>query len=208
METVADRVRMRREELGLTQAELGERVGMTQQGIATLETRGTKKPRLARELARGLNVHLDWLMDGKLPKEIGESIGRIRERGDPAMIPIVGIVRKGGIVDYGGSPDELGQAPPLAGEEGVNWRALRVEGRSLYPVHRDGHLLYYRGVHAAPETAVGRECVVSVTDAGIVYVRFVFSGSQPNRWHLSNQGNEPLMDQVVEWVAPIEWTRS
>lgn len=64
--SLADRVRQRREELGLTQTQLAELVGMRQQSVAELESGSTKNPRKLLELADALHTSPVWLKTGKV----------------------------------------------------------------------------------------------------------------------------------------------
>lgn len=62
--TIAARVLSKRTELGLTQTELAEKAGTTQQAIVQLESGKTKRPRYLPELAKALNCDIQWLLDG------------------------------------------------------------------------------------------------------------------------------------------------
>lgn len=62
--TIASRVKSRRESLDITQAELAENVGTSQQSIEQLENGKTKRPRYLPELAKELGVTVDWLLSG------------------------------------------------------------------------------------------------------------------------------------------------
>lgn len=65
METVGDRVRRRRDEMNLSQAELAERAGIPQQTIGAIESKPIRRPQRALEIARALNVDLNWLLTGE-----------------------------------------------------------------------------------------------------------------------------------------------
>lgn len=62
--TIAARVLSKRTELGLTQTELAEKAGTTQQAIVQLESGKTKRPRYLPELAKALKCDIQWLLDG------------------------------------------------------------------------------------------------------------------------------------------------
>lgn len=72
METIGQRVRLRREELGLSQGELASLVGKRQQNIEQLENGRVGQPRYLTALARALRVELAWLEKGEGPKETAQ----------------------------------------------------------------------------------------------------------------------------------------
>ncbi len=63
--SISERVKNKRINLGLTQVELAEAVGTTQQSIEQLESGKTKRPRFLPELASALQYSVDWLITGK-----------------------------------------------------------------------------------------------------------------------------------------------
>ncbi|MDQ7100919.1 helix-turn-helix transcriptional regulator [Serratia sp. MF2] len=63
--SIAERVKMRRAELGITQAELAVRVNTSQQAIQQLEDGKTKRPRYLPELAIALGCDVKWLISGQ-----------------------------------------------------------------------------------------------------------------------------------------------
>lgn len=70
--SIAIRVKSRREALGLTQVELAEKVGTSQQSIEQLENGKTKRPRYLPELARVLLVSIEWLLDGNNDNNVSQ----------------------------------------------------------------------------------------------------------------------------------------
>lgn len=71
-ETIGDRLKARRLELGITQTELAKKVGLTQPAIAHLEKGIREKPRELLEIARALNLNPVYLSTGKGSKELTE----------------------------------------------------------------------------------------------------------------------------------------
>lgn len=59
---IADRVKAAREEMGWSQPELAERVGMSQQGIAAIESGRSRRPNKLRDLSRVLKRSESWLL--------------------------------------------------------------------------------------------------------------------------------------------------
>ncbi|QWU34868.1 helix-turn-helix domain-containing protein [Serratia ureilytica] len=62
--SLAERVRTRREALGITQTELADLVGIRQQSIASIENGETKNPRKIFELSQALKCSMQWLKTG------------------------------------------------------------------------------------------------------------------------------------------------
>ncbi|ARU94587.1 LexA family protein [Tatumella citrea] len=61
---IGDRVKIKRDSLGLTQTQLAEKVGTSQQSIEQLEGGKTKRPRYLPELSSVLGVSAKWLLEG------------------------------------------------------------------------------------------------------------------------------------------------
>ncbi|MCW4631629.1 MULTISPECIES: LexA family protein [Marinomonas] len=62
--SIADRVRQKRTQHRLTQAELAKRVGITQQSLQKIEDGRTQNPRKLLNLAKELNCSPEWLQLG------------------------------------------------------------------------------------------------------------------------------------------------
>jgi transcriptional regulator with XRE-family HTH domain len=68
MTDFSDRVVAAREAKGLTQADLAEAIGMTQQGVAAIENGKSDRPKKLRELARVLGVSLRITYSARKPR--------------------------------------------------------------------------------------------------------------------------------------------
>ncbi|UAN58989.1 helix-turn-helix domain-containing protein [Serratia sp. JSRIV004] len=64
MESLSDRLKQKRIELNLTQAQLAELAGTKQQTIQQVESGTTKRPRVLVELAQALKCDPIWLLYG------------------------------------------------------------------------------------------------------------------------------------------------
>ncbi|MFS6817213.1 MULTISPECIES: XRE family transcriptional regulator [Citrobacter] len=62
--SIAERVKLRRSELGMTQAELAAKAETSQQAIQQLEDGKTRRPRYLPELSVALNCSVKWLLTG------------------------------------------------------------------------------------------------------------------------------------------------
>lgn len=68
MNTISQRLKQKRLELNMTQAQLAEKAGMKQQSIQSIESGSTKRPRFLFELAAALQCDPIWLMYGNKGK--------------------------------------------------------------------------------------------------------------------------------------------
>ena len=64
MKTLAERLKLARENAGLSQSQLGEKIGLSQQSVAKIENGDTLQPRKIKEIAKALNVSQQWLQLG------------------------------------------------------------------------------------------------------------------------------------------------
>jgi transcriptional regulator with XRE-family HTH domain len=73
---LASKIRVKREELGLTQAELAKKTGLTQATISRLESGEVRqlKSEAIKSLARALGVSLDFLMGDKSRMDFDETL--------------------------------------------------------------------------------------------------------------------------------------
>lgn len=65
METISQRLKQKREEMNLSQAQLAEKAGMTQQSLQAIEAGNTKRPRFLLEIATALQCDAHWLLYGE-----------------------------------------------------------------------------------------------------------------------------------------------
>ena len=73
METISQRLKNKREEMNLSQAQLAELVGMTQQSLQAIEAGLTKRPRYIIEISSALKIDPPLLLYGE-----GSSQNKIR----------------------------------------------------------------------------------------------------------------------------------
>lgn len=65
MESISQRLKNKREEMNLSQSQLAELVGMTQQSLQAIEAGFTKRPRFIVELSTALDCDPHWLLYGE-----------------------------------------------------------------------------------------------------------------------------------------------
>lgn len=67
METLADRISLKMNELGIDQYELAKKVGVSQPAIQKIVAGKTKEPRKMLQIAQALGTTVAWLQNGKSP---------------------------------------------------------------------------------------------------------------------------------------------
>jgi len=92
---IGDRVKFRRDAMGLTQAELAEKVGTSQQSIEQLEGGKTKRPRYLPELASFLDVSIDWLLGGSTDPVKGDNFKLAGRHIKAKTFPVLSKVQAG-----------------------------------------------------------------------------------------------------------------
>jgi phage repressor protein C with HTH and peptisase S24 domain len=170
--SIHDRIRRKREEAGLSQAELGRRVGVSTQavqqwestsGVPTAPRRGTRK-----KVAAALGVSLMWLEYGdELPGFVMEEQAKYVEGAiaGTRSVPVVGFAIA--TPDQDGYFDDMGY-PPGAGQGYVRWPtkdknaySLEVKGDSMQPRIRPGERIVVEpNSHVSP----GDDVVVRTKD--------------------------------------------
>ncbi len=151
MTTIAERLKRAREKSGLSQNELAEKVGLTQQSIAKIENGLTSQPRKIKELALALGVEQKWLLLG-IEENGSFADFMVEELEDATLdpgiftnIPILNIELSAG----NGSEAEIIESEiatfPLrradlrkAGVSPKNARIVKIWGNSLFPVLTNG----------------------------------------------------------------------
>lgn len=195
MKTLGDRVREARERIGMSQAELAERSGISQQSVAAVETNAVRRPRHLVEIARALGVAAQFLIDGASPAGTPQA----------RMIAVVGYVGAGAEVrphDDFARGQGLDEVPPPPGFNG-SCVALKVRGDSLYPLLDDGWIIYYqRDIIGVSDDAVNRLCVAETSD-GRVLVKRLRRGAGKSTWTLESLNAPPIENVRLRWAAPV-----
>lgn len=141
---LATRVEKKRVSLGMTQSDLGQKVGLAQNSIHNIESGETKRPRKLEALAKALQCSEEWLQYGVGELDnatIGPSIKR--------TIPLINYIQAGSwkeinqdinqLKENGGSYN-MGLICPVNCSELTF--ALRVQGVSMEPKFNNGDLIF------------------------------------------------------------------
>lgn len=132
---LADRVKQKRIELGLTQTEAAELAGIRQQSWQSIEDGKTLKPRNIIGIAKALQCDPAWLMNGGAFKSIREVSSR--------RVPLISYVQAGALAEkppieaFDGSFEYI-----LTDSELSEFSfGLRIEGDSMEPDFKDGDVI-------------------------------------------------------------------
>lgn len=179
-----------------------------------LDESGVKQAALARELSKRLGRSIDRAAVNKMVAggraiqgdELLE-IERITRLSAPKVIavPLLGKVGAGQAVEtFDDASDETAPAPAEAKPGTV---AVQVDGDSMYPAYETGTILYYSKL-LPPAEMVNKRAVVRLAD-GRMFVKVLRRGTTDHTWTLQSLNTlySDMVDEVVEWAAPIDWTR-
>lgn len=119
------------------------------------------------------------------------------------QVPVLGKVGAGGSVlfEESNEPELVDRPPGAVGK----LMALRVTGESMYPVYRDGDIVYVGRNHEGvlPEY-IGEECVVHTVEGG-TFLKMLETGSQFNRYHLNSFNAPPMENVEIVWASKVEF---
>lgn len=125
--------------------------------------------------------------------------------GDPGArkTKLLGKVGAGAAVEPLEPPD--GEEVDLAPGAPLNAAAVKVDGNSMYPRYFDGEKLFYVRDGSPPSEFIGKECVIQLRSGGML-VKILRPGSKRRLFNLESWNAPMLVDQAVEWAAPVRWT--
>ncbi|EIY5167044.1 TPA: XRE family transcriptional regulator [Klebsiella variicola subsp. variicola] len=151
MNTLAERLKIAREKKGMSQAQLADLIGLSQQSVAKIENGDTLQPRKIKEIAKALDVSQKWLQlgieeNGSISDFIVEELEEAKL--DPevfANIPILDIELSAGNGCEAEIVESIVDFFPLrrfdlrkAGVSPANARIVKIWGNSLLPVLNNG----------------------------------------------------------------------
>ena len=130
--SLADRVKRKRLELGMTQTEAAEKAGIRQQSWQSIEDGKTLKPRNIIGIAKALNCDASWLMNGGAFMPMGEVSNR--------RIPLISYIQAGALAEKNPIEAFDGDMEYILTDLDVSdfTFALRIEGDSMEPDFKAG----------------------------------------------------------------------
>lgn len=135
--SIGERIKKRRKELGLTQAELSELIGIAQQSLQSIESGKIGKPRKIIALAEALETTPEYLQFG-----VGELDNAEVTKIVTNKLPLISWVQAGAWSDISEvSPVDAERflCPVNCSEQSF---VLRVQGVSMEPKFNDGDLIF------------------------------------------------------------------
>lgn len=179
-----------------------------------IEVKGISQADIARLLTERLGRSIDRAAVNKMSKGTraiaGDELIEIQKITGIAapteiMVPLKGKVGAGQAV-YAiddGDDDEV----PAPAESRPGTVAVRVAGDSMYPAYEEGNLLYYSKLLPARDM-INQRAVVQLGD-GRIFVKILRAGSTDRTWTLQSVNTlyPDMVDEVVDWAAPIDWIR-
>lgn len=152
--SIADNIKLLREQHGLSQHELGEIAGVTDKAVSTWEL-GLKTPRMGaiEKLSQHFNIPKSRIIDDSIPKGM--------ERYNPVMykIPILGQIAAG-LPTF--ADENIEDYTYTEHNGGAEYFALRVKGDSMNALSiKNGSIIIVR---QQPQVENGEVAVVRVND--------------------------------------------
>jgi transcriptional regulator with XRE-family HTH domain len=175
---------------GMGQAELARELGY-----------GDDRSKVNKMVAGTRTIHGDELL--KIAKITGYPAPTEAGKSRPRKTNAIGYIGAGAeVVPYddhaiGAGLEEV-EIPPGVPDDAV---LVIVRGDSMYPRYKDGEMLFYIKQERDPRDLIGLECVVKLED-GRMYVKDLERGAN-GRFNLISHNAPPLLDQVIEWAAPV-----
>lgn len=193
MQTLAERVAKRREQLGLSQKTLAEKIKVSQQSINKIESGQTRSPRNLDKLAEALNVSPQWLLFGEdvviaKTKPVEEYDGEIKASSlrveewesmnhDKDEFIEVSVLNVEAACGDGAMPDNEHEIYALPfrrytlrrmGVNARNARVVRVIGNSMAPMLRSGDVV---GIDTANNSTIIDGDLYAIRDGNLIRVK-------------------------------------
>ena len=138
MNNLGQRIRARREELGLTQEQVAEQVGIKQQSYQAIESGVVKKPRHLYEISVTLKCDMAWLLNGK-EKEV-KNVEPIALKA--RQVPLISYVQAGVWTESCELRDSTGFEYIMTSLELSDKAfALQIKGDSMEPEFKEGDVV-------------------------------------------------------------------
>jgi transcriptional regulator with XRE-family HTH domain len=183
---MANRIRQLRKANGLSQQQLAEATGTSNQMIGYLE-RGE----------RGLTV--DWME--KIAAALQVTPADLLS--ETPQVPVVGYVGAGAEMHHYAMADHPNEYVPMIPGGNEHTVAVEIRGSSLGSIF-DSWLVYYDEIRFPPTTdMLGKLCVIGLDDDRVL-VKRLRRGSAPGLYNLESVTEALIEDARIIWAAKVK----
>lgn len=201
---MGNRLRILRKELGITQEELGRRLGIGKPAISMIETgKQALSERNKNILVQDINVNPDWLETGRgavfsAPPDVSAFAKRTDRSVPMQHIPLYDMAATAGLVPLFGegapTPRDYIHIPNVPKCDG----ALYVSGDSMYPLLKTGDIVLYKQLHDLGDIFWGDMYLVSIEIDGEEYVtvKYIQKSEDPERVRLVSHNTHHAEKEV------------
>ena len=197
-ERIGARIRGLRKAQKLTQAELGERLGVKKSTVSDWEAgRRGFNTRLLRSIAQALSCSIEYLIDGAedaRPEAARLLPRRTSPEAAPVRIPVLGTIPAGMPLEAIEDVLDWEEIPGDWTRGGKEYFALQVRGDSMLPEYRSGDILILRRQDTCEN---GDDCAVLVAGEDATFKRVRISEKGVTLMPL-NPAFEPLFFSTRE----------
>lgn len=185
-----------RKELGLTQEELGRRLGITKPAVSMIETgKQALSERNKNILIQDLNVNPDWIEGGRgemfnAPPEVKPFVRRTDNTVPFQSVPLYSVEATAGLVPLFSDsasfkPVDYIHIPNVPKCDG----AIYVAGDSMYPLLKSGDIVLYKQMHNIEDIFWGDMYLLSIDIDGEEYitVKYIHKSDRPGYVKLVSQ---------------------
>lgn len=189
---IGERLKQARMSARLSQAELGDRLGVTQSAIAHYE-RDKNEPDFSTimSICRVLKIDTSWLFSD--------------DNEDERKITIMGELHDNGFVL---PPKQFKQVTiPPTGLDANLYEAIMVATHNM-PDYRFGDIIYVekQSVSLIDLSGMGLECLIELMD-GQVLIRRIAPTTHKTKWTLLSPTSEPITEVEIRLAKPVAWVQ-
>jgi phage repressor protein C with HTH and peptisase S24 domain len=201
-----DRIKSRRATLGLSQQELADQAGVSQQLIGKLETGAAESTAKLIQIAKALECDPEWLQTGKKPKQIkAYSIRAVDghdgvDDGKEVMIPVVDVELGAGdgvalefVETKYRLPYQIEWLRSIGIKDPEHVRLMAVRGQSMEPVIYDSDKIL---IHLK-DTRIISDAVFAIMLDGEPRIKRLFKAGDAIRIVSDNQDKVKYPDELV-----------
>lgn len=197
---MANHIKPRRKQLGLTQQAIADQIGTTKATVMKLEKGDMQLTEIwMRRLSGPLQCRPEDLIADHMPEDV-PLIGEVDGQGVVQLFRPLPVAGAAEAADYW-SGLEVVERPPETGHRHV--RALRLVQEAMEPLLPSGSIVYYAERIMGGFDEFENKLVVCGLAGGGVFLRRLRPGSEFNRYHLVAADGDRLENIELAWLAKV-----